>query len=408
MKQSQSSGKPDSSRKDNPLNSKDKFFKPPTSEGQHQRKSTDRQISEKPRHSKKLCLKENSANKQRSISSYLSPEPQQARFSHLEEPSLVELASKSRKQRSRSTVNNRQSWGQLLNKQSGEDESAFGNFDPLRTLHFLARELQTHMRSRLPEETNLQEIIKAMNSTLKRIPPEVASNMQLQEKPRSCVSKDLVCNEENIPVQTTSKYSQSRDFTEFQKLIEGSTMKLETSCRQLEMMCGQLKDEKVSLETMLQTERSNSYLLQRRVDEMKNANEKLLNKLSKKDEELSQLKSSFETLQLKFEGKDALAPDSQVAIVDLKKSKSLMEREVQKLEHQLRLCAMEKEKYLAILEVRDQQIYEIRNEMTQLQESVNEQLMELHNYATSSSPGDIVGQEFKKNDVTSLIWMNNK
>ncbi|XP_066148618.1 myosin heavy chain, clone 203-like isoform X2 [Euwallacea fornicatus] len=392
MKQSQSSAKSDPSRKDKLPNSKGKFSEPSTSEGQHQRRSTDRQNPEKSHCSKQLCVKENNVYKQRSISPGLSPESQQTRLSHLEEPSLTDLASKSRKQRSRSTVTKHQPWGQLLNKPSGKDDSPFGNFDPLRTLHFLARELQTNMQTRLPEATNLQEIINAMNLTLKRIPPEVVSNVHLQENPRSCANKDLICSEENVPVKTTSKYSQSRDFTEFQRLIEGSTMKLETSCRQLEMMCGQLKDEKVSLETMLQTERSNSYLLRRRVDEVENAYENLLSKLSKKDEELSHLKSSFETLQLKLEGKNALVPDSQVANVELKKSKSLTEREIQKLEHQLRLCAMEKEKYLAILEVRNQQIYEIRNEMIQLQESVNEQLMELHNYATSSSPGDIVGR----------------
>lgn len=51
-------------------------------------------------------------------------------------------ASGSPKQRSRSTVSDRQPWGQLLSR---ENESVFGKFDPLRTLHFLAGELQTKL-----------------------------------------------------------------------------------------------------------------------------------------------------------------------------------------------------------------------------------------------------------------------
>lgn len=153
----------------------------------------------------------------------------------------------------------------------------FGKLDPLRTLHFLARELQTHMQTRLPgthypsvvttiqltetfflEETSLQEIIKAMHSALKRIPPEVASTVQLHQ------------HHSNEDLQSSPK--RSKELHEFQKLIEGSTMKLEASCKQLEVMCGQLRDEKVSLETMLQQERSGSLMLQRRIEDMENMN----------------------------------------------------------------------------------------------------------------------------------------
>lgn len=98
-------------------------------------------------------------------------------------------------------------------------------------------------------------------------------------------------------------------------------------------------------------------------------------------------------------------PDLQLTVTELKKSKLQLERDNQKLEHQLRLCAIEKEKYLAILAVRDRQIYEIRGEMTQLQESVNEQLVELHNYATSSIPVDfegLIGVDVETVDSLSL------
>lgn len=74
-------------------------------------------------------------------------------YSPSDEPTMVEVTVKTSnapKQRSRSTVSDRQPWGQLLNSHSGENESAFGSFDPLRTLHFLGRELQAYMQARMP------------------------------------------------------------------------------------------------------------------------------------------------------------------------------------------------------------------------------------------------------------------
>lgn len=115
---------------------------------------------------------------------------------------------------------------------------------------------------------------------------------------------------------------------------------------------------------------------------------KLTENLSEKEEELNEMKTTVNELKTKL---TATNPDLQHIVTELKKSKLQLERDNQKLEHQLRLCAIEKEKYLAILEVRDRQIYEIRSEMTQLQESVNEQLVELHNYATTSIPDDFEG-----------------
>lgn len=109
--------------------------------------------------------------------------------------------------------------------------------------------------------------------------------------------------------------------------------------------------------------------------------------LRQQDEEAGQLRGAIGALERKLEEKGA-GPDLQLAIMDLKKSKLGLERENQRLEHQLRLRDIEKEKLLAILAVRDRQIYEIRHEMTQLQQSVNEQLVELHNYATSAIPHD--------------------
>lgn len=57
-----------------------------------------------------------------------------------------------------------------------------------------------------------------------------------------------------------------------QKLIEESTMKMEATCKHLDNICGQLRDEKLSLEGTLQMERANSRLLQAKLEEVENVN----------------------------------------------------------------------------------------------------------------------------------------
>ncbi|KAL1518387.1 hypothetical protein ABEB36_002018 [Hypothenemus hampei] len=364
-----------------------KISKPPTTDAQLRYKLKEKPCSETKSHTNHHYLRGN-VNKQQNLS-----------LENVLEPTLQDVKTKATKQRSRSTVSERQPWGQLLTKHTGvESESVFGKFDPLRTLHFLARELQTHMQARLPDETSLQEIIKAMHSALKRVPPEVASTVQLQQQSIELIPK---LSEESLKGNCCQKkYEDRRTFNEFQRLIEGSTMKLEASCKQLEVMCGQLKDEKYSLERLLQSEKENCNLLQKRVEELIDSHKKLSMDLCRKDEELDQLKSNMRQLEGKLQERN----DCNDVIAELKKSKLNLERENKKLEHQLRLCAIEKEKYLAILAVRDRQIYEIRNEMTQLQQSVNEQLVELHNYATASVPSN--NDDNRNMSGISSIWLS--
>lgn len=82
----------------------------------------------------------------------------------------------------------------------------------------------------------------------------------------------------------------------------------------------------------------------------------------------------------------------------LQLEKTNVEQENVSLKHQLTISNMEKEKYIAILNVRDRQISEIRMEMTQLQDVVNEQLFELQKSPFASSPSSqstIIGK-YKK------------
>lgn len=85
-------------------------------------------------------------------------------------------------------------------------------------------------------------------------------------------------------------------------------------------------------------------------------------------------------------------------VQDLRKQKTEAEDQVALLNHQLTLISMEKEKYVAILSARDRQIKEIRCEMSQLQEVVNEQLVELQN-APCSVPSSTSNMTSKVNSL---------
>lgn len=87
--------------------------------------------------------------------------------------------------------------------------------------------------------------------------------------------------------------------------------------------------------------------------------------------------------------------DLKALVQDLRKQKSEADEQIALLNHQMTLISMEKEKYVAILSARDRQIKEIRSEMTQLQEVVNEQLVELQNAPCSSIPSSATNMTSK-------------
>ncbi|KAJ8940824.1 hypothetical protein NQ314_010582 [Rhamnusium bicolor] len=311
-----------------------------------------------------------------------------------DESTLVEIPVKAPRHRSRSTVTSvaeREPWGQLLKQQRSSDKvSVFSNFDPLRTLHFLAKELQYQLQAILPDDNGVQQMVADMQYALKRVPPEVASTIHLQQaidllpSKKSSRSLDDEKPERLKPniahkVTQTPPCQQEEECKKIQRVMEESTIKLETSCKQMETLCAQLKNEKESLEGQLKAERDSIVFLRRRIEDLEFENAEILNhKIKSLEEEKVKLEADLNQLSLKIENQSLAAANS----------KSAMEQECAKLKHQLRLCAIEKEKYIAVLAVRDRQINEIRTEMTQLQEVVNDQLMDLHNNAFACMPSN--------------------
>ncbi|XP_074027820.1 uncharacterized protein isoform X2 [Leptinotarsa decemlineata] len=220
----------------------------------------------------------------------LSQSPTRSGPQYTDDSAFVEVTVKTTnpRQRSRSTTVDREPWAQLLKQQkSGEKVSVFGNFDPLRTLHFLAKELQFQLQAILPDDSNLQQVVADMQYALKRVPPEVASTVHLQQAvdmvPRRTSSKSLSDKPEKLKTSTYEKVTQTpacvstEDKDKLQRIMEQSTIKLEASCRQMERLCTELKNEKENLEKQLLAERNNVVFYKKRIADLELENNEILN-----------------------------------------------------------------------------------------------------------------------------------
>lgn len=120
---------------------------------------------------------------------------------------------------------------------------------------------------------------------------------------------------------------------------------------------------------------------------------------------MKKLKAQLENQQ------SAANQDLKNLIQDLRTKKTEAEQDAMYIRHQLTLAQMDKEKVSAILSIRERQITEIRDEMNQLQEVVNEQLVELKNLPYSSvhsSISNITGKHHKNGTISSYYSTTNQ
>lgn len=186
----------------------------------------------------------------------------------------------------------------------------------------------------------------------------------------------------------TPRFANSDEAEIIRREMESSTTKLETSCRQLEEFCERLKSEKRDLEQRLRMEKETVMLLQKQVKDLEFDR-------AMRDARLNELEGERQDLALQVT-KLSAAIDAQAGptagqlknlIKELRAQKLEQEQECVKLRHELTLAEMEKEKYIAMLHVRERQFNEIRTEMRQLQEVVKEQLLEIQNNGFFSGLG---------------------
>ncbi|GJQ83714.1 hypothetical protein Trydic_g20593 [Trypoxylus dichotomus] len=337
---------------------------------------------------------------------------------YTDNPALVEVTVKTHNANPRSQGNSRatsrsrsrEPWSKLLKQRaSSEQLPSFHTFDPLRTIHFLAKELHTKLVDSSSDRAVLQ-MVSEMQQALNRVPPEVASTVMLhppRDDPRKSSSVDKQMkknlqrdNEQTVdekvivvvkpPSKEVSSQTPKNNYEaeKLQKHLEESSAKIEAACKQMEAVCTRLKSEKEELEIMLRAERETVKFLRKQMEDCdvernEQANATIQNLQQERDNlqsQLKKLKAQLETQQ------NVPTTELKTILQDLRKQKVEADEQIALLNHQLTLISMEKEKYVAILSARDRQIKEIRSEMTQLQEVVNEQLVELQAAPCSSIP----------------------
>ncbi|CAH1107234.1 unnamed protein product [Psylliodes chrysocephalus] len=335
--------------------------------------------------------------RQQNVSPTLTKNAKRNVMQYADDSALVEGSVKpSNRQRSKSTAD-RECWSQMLKEHKGGDKfSVFGSFDPLRTLHFLSKELQLQLHTILPDDDKVQGIVSDMQYALKRVPPEIASQVHLlqgleilQGKGKLPIGKHireeietLDCGVQTVNIKTFENSEKLQ-----KKMAEG-TLKLESSCRQMEKICTDLKKEKNELEDELDEAKDEIELLKKKISKLEHENNEVLNpRINSLEGENRALNNQLKTLSSNSNNQfEHTVNNLKSQIAELRCQKNASEQENNKLKHQIKVGALEREKFIAVLTLRDTQINEIRTEMSQLQELVNEQLMEVHSNAFEGAP----------------------
>ncbi|KAF5272726.1 hypothetical protein FQA39_LY07753 [Lamprigera yunnana] len=311
----------------------------------------------------------------------------------------------------------RQPWKELL--KSTKSHSNFEGFDPLRTIHFLSKELHSKLKNISTGDPQLLEMIASMQMAVDRVPPDVVSATTLpfqrsKSEIRTYKSKLIVDNDEPpekliqvikpveiLQPKLVNRSSQTHkcltitDSEMFQKKLEASTTKLEFSCKQMEKLCDQLKNEKENLDELLQLETQKVAHLKHQLETLQNDKQELANsafdRLLQDRNELEEKFKNYKTQMSAYHG--PTIQELKTLVQDLQEQKMNVDRDNINLRHKLTSSDMEREKYITLLNMRDKQISEILNEMNCLQEVVSEQLVELQKgpvISTASSQSTVL------------------
>lgn len=314
--------------------------------------------------------------------------------------------------RSRSRIADQEPWGQILkHEKSNQKLSLFSSFDPLRTLHFLIKELEFQLHRFITEGSNdtISQIFQDVQEALKRVPPEVASIINLQH------SAEMIEKLKFSEKETQTIYRNAENDS-FKIEYEENIKKLKIKYEQMENLCSKIKEEKYDLEKQLEMETESIVSLKKKIKDLEENNDTILtSRLKNLEKEKEKLESEIECLTVNYDTRySSLSRDLTLQIDEIKNAKLLTEQENMKLKQQIRIMNIEKEKYLTVLAARDRQISEIRGEMTNLQEAVNEQLKELQKNAlktfssTPSSTEKIPNEEMKKENIGDWSVSNSR
>ncbi|XP_026477485.1 uncharacterized protein LOC113383435 [Ctenocephalides felis] len=208
----------------------------------------------------------------------------------------------------------KRSWSQLLSdnhksstlkvQKSDILPGTFSQFDPLRTLHFLSKELQSKLYTIAPEESSIHRILVEIQHSLHRLPVPSKSDI-LSGSSYSDISTTV--HTQYIQSSQTCQFTQtsalavvhqscqtdeSLQVPEKDEDLELQLMKLELTNKELTEECALAKSERDRMAETLQYHESNNNLLLAEIDELKK-------KLTVKDQILPRTEQIIEELKNK-------------------------------------------------------------------------------------------------------------
>uniref|UniRef100_A0A1Y1LWY7 Uncharacterized protein n=1 Tax=Photinus pyralis TaxID=7054 RepID=A0A1Y1LWY7_PHOPY len=269
---------------------------------------------------------------------------------------------------------NRQPWANLLTSSRSVDSvTTFDGCDPLRTVHFLSKELSSKLQCASFGDPHVYDLILSMQHALNRVPAEVTSTPNL---PLKQSQSEINNYDKEIPEKLLPEKSERGCQTIDRRHLEVNTAKLQLSCEQIEKSYNILRKEKEHVENLLrlECERVASFRKQNAVLQHENA-------------AIARQRDELETKLKQYKQVDP--NELKVRIEDLLRQRVELEHENIGLRHRLTTVDIEREKFVTLLGMRDRQINEILSEIDALQEIVREQLLELQKVPIVSSTSSV-------------------
>lgn len=284
----------------------------------------------------------------------------------------------------RSESKDRRPWASLLQSSRSIDSlSTFDSCDPLRTVHFLSKELGSKLQSMTFTDPQIYDLILTMQHALNRVPTEVTSSNQLENGSYNIDDYHKEIPEKLVPERTTIGCQTNRSYSiapTFNKQLEASTAKLQSNCEEMKQAYNNIKKEKEHVENLLRVEVE-------KVASFRKQNSSLRNENTSITQQRDNFEGQLKCLQLQVNSSNSKELRTQIEELQMQKAK--LEVENINLRHKLATSDIEKEKHVTLLNMRDRQISDILKEIDSLQTIIKEQLIQLQKVQSFSSASSI-------------------
>lgn len=257
----------------------------------------------------------------------------------------------------------------------------FAQFDPLRTLHFLSKELQSKLYTISPDESVIHEILVVMQHLLHRLPIPSKSDISSGNTPTNMhttfptriVKRSQKCHLTQIPalvdVHQCCQTNQSLQVQQKAQDFELKLMELELVNKALTADCALANSERDQMAEKLKYHESNNKFLQKEIDELKK-------QLSVTEQVASKTEEIIEELM----NKNKILEEEQAALmVEFREKLLLAEQTLEHVKDTKLAEYSENYKYVlnqkdALIKIKSTQLDNITKQLANIQSMLNKKI----------------------------------